>query len=260
MDTSKLAPKVAFLAAETTEAAQFALKQFKELYPHCEPEQASIIVAIGGDGFMLETLHKYLHSAQPIYGVNRGTVGFLMNHYAASGLLERVVAAQQVVLHPLRMIAQTRDGNQVEALAINEVSLLRETRQTAKIKISVDNRVRLNELASDGILIATPAGSTAYNLSAHGPILPLDSNVLALTPISAFRPRRWRGALIPHASVIRFDILEGAKRPVSAVADFTEVRDVVSVTVHEDRTVALTLLFDPEHSLHERIMAEQFGG
>lgn len=259
MDTSKFAPKIAFLAAETTEAAQNALHQFKSLYRASDPEQASIIVAIGGDGFMLEILHRYIKSGKAIYGINRGTVGFLMNHYGESGLMERISAAQPVTLHPLRMTAVQGDGSQVEALAINEVSLLRETRQTAKISITINDRVRLNELASDGVLVSTPAGSTAYNLSAHGPILPLDANVLALTPISAFRPRRWRGALVPHTSVIRFDVLESAKRPVSAVADFTEVRDVVSVTVQEDRTVTLTLLFDPEHSLHERIMTEQFG-
>ena len=252
--------KIAFLAAETTEAAQTALQLFTSLYPSCAPDQASIIVAIGGDGFMLEVLHRYIKSGKAVYGINRGTIGFLMNHYAEDDLLKRITLAQPVILHPLRMIAVQGDGTKVEALAINEVSLLRETRQTAKIRISINDRVRLDELASDGILVSTPAGSTAYNLSAHGPILPLDSNVLALTPISAFRPRRWRGALVPHTSVIRFDILQSAKRPVSAVADSTEVRDVVSVTVSEDRSVPLTLLFDPEHSLHERIMTEQFGG
>ena len=252
-------PKIAFLAAETTDSAQVALRHFKNLYPHCTPDEASVIVAIGGDGFMLEILHRYIASGKPIYGINRGTVGFLMNHYNEENLLDRISAAQPVILHPLRMIAVQGDGTKVQALAINEVSLLRETRQTAKICISINDRVRLDELASDGILVSTPAGSTAYNLSAHGPILPLDANVLAMTPISAFRPRRWRGALVPHTSVIRFDILQSAKRPVSAVADSTEVRDVVSVTVQEDRNVTLTLLFDPEHSLHERIMTEQFG-
>ena len=252
-------PKIAFLAAETTDSAQVALRHFKNLYPHCTPDEASVIVAIGGDGFMLEILHRYIASGKPIYGINRGTVGFLMNHYNEENLLDRISAAQPVILHPLRMIAVQGDGTKVQALAINEVSLLRETRQTAKICISINDRVRLDELASDGILVSTPAGSTAYNLSAHGPILPLDANVLAMTPISAFRSRRWRGALVPHTSVIRFDILQSAKRPVSAVADSTEVRDVVSVTVQEDRNVTLTLLFDPEHSLHERIMTEQFG-
>ena len=256
MDT----PKIAFLAAESTEAAQSALRHFKSMYPACSPEEAAVIVAIGGDGFMLEVLHRFINSGKAIYGINRGTVGFLMNHYADQNLIGRICAAQPVILHPLRMVATQGDGSKVEALAINEVSLLRETRQTAKICISINDRVRLSELASDGILVSTPAGSTAYNLSAHGPILPLDSNVLALTPISAFRPRRWRGALVPHTSVIQFDILDSAKRPVSAVADSTEVRDVVSVTVQEDRNVKLTLLFDPEHSLHERIMTEQFGG
>ena len=204
-------------------------------------KSSSIIVAIGGDGFMLETLHRFIKSGKAIYGINRGTVGFLMNHFSQSGLMERISAATRVTLYPLKMTAIQSDGTKVEALAINEVSLLRETRQTAKIRISINDRIRLNELASDGVLVSTPAGSTAYNLSAHGPILPLDSNVLALTPISAFRPRRWRGALIPHTSVIQFDILESPKRPVSAVADFTEVRDVVSVIVQEDRSVTLTL-------------------
>ena len=253
-------PKIAFLAAETTESAQAALRKFKDMYPSCPPAEADVIVAIGGDGFMLEVMHRHLKSAKPFYGINRGTVGFLMNHYNEISLMDRINAAQPVILHPLRMIAMQGDGSRVEALAINEVSLLRETRQTAKLCISINGRVRLSELASDGILVSTPAGSTAYNLSAHGPILPLDSNVLALTPISAFRPRRWRGALIPHGSTIEFEVLDSAKRPVSAVADSTEVRDVVSVTVQEDRNVNLTLLFDPELSLHERIMVEQFEG
>ncbi len=260
MEDSSTPPKIAIVASETSETAQVALHHFTAQYPTVSPEEADIIVAIGGDGFMLETLHRFIKSGKPIYGINRGTVGFLMNHYAESGLLERVTAAQPVTLYPLRMIAYQGDGTKNEALAINEVSLLRETRQSAKICITVNGRVRLNELASDGVLLSTPAGSTAYNLSAHGPILPLDSNVMALTPISAFRPRRWRGALVSHTSVIQFDMLESAKRPVSAVADFTEVRDVIRVTVQEDRSVTLTLLFDPEMSLNERIMAEQFGG
>jgi len=260
METSPSPVKIAILASETSDQAQYALHHFKDQCPTVEPDEASVIVAIGGDGFMLETLHRFIKCDKQIFGINRGTIGFLMNHYVETGLMERIAAAQPVTLYPLRMIAIQGDGSKVEALAINEVSLLRETRQSAKICISVNGRVRLNELASDGVLLSTPAGSTAYNLSAFGPILPLDSNVLALTPISAFRPRRWRGALVSHTSQIQFDMLESAKRPVSAVADFTEVRDVVRVTVQEDRSVSLTLLFDPEFSLHERIMTEQFGG
>ena len=253
-------PKLSFLASENSPAGQTALNHFRSQYPSCPPDQADVIVAIGGDGFMLEAMHRNMKRNKPFYGINRGTVGFLMNHYEETNLYERIAKAMPVVLHPLRMIAIQGDGSKVEALAINEVSLLRETRQSAKISISIDGRVRLAELASDGVMVATPAGSTAYNLSAHGPILPMDSNVLALTPISAFRPRRWRGALVGHTSTIEFEILDSTKRPVSAVADHTEVRDVINVRVQEDRSASLTLLFDPEHSLNERIMAEQFGG
>lgn len=252
--------RVTFVATQTSEAAQQALERLTALYPSVPPDQASVVVAVGGDGFMLETLHRFIKSGLPIYGVNRGTVGFLMNPYREDNLLERLKEAQTFVLHPLRMIAEQGDGSTIEALAINEVSLLRETRQSAHIKVSVNGKVRLDNLVSDGVLVATPAGSSAYNLSAHGPILPLDSNVLALTPISAFRPRRWRGALVPHLSSLEFEIQDSAKRPVSAVADYTEVRDVMKVTVREDRAISLRLLFDPEHNLDERIMAEQFGG
>jgi NAD+ kinase len=248
---------LAFVAADT-EVAQAALKRLHGRYPHVPPEEADLIVALGGDGFMLETLHRYLDRQVPIYGMNRGTVGFLMNAFREHGLMERVNKAQPVVLHPLRMIAKLSNGETCEALAINEVSLLRETRQAAKIRIRIDGKERLDEMICDGVLVSTPAGSTAYNLSAHGPIVPLGAGILALTPISAFRPRRWRGALLPHTATVTFEILEAGKRPVSAVADYTEARDVVEVDVREDRSLDLTLLFDPEHNLEERIITEQF--
>ncbi len=219
---------------------------------------ADLVVCLGGDGFMLETLHRTLLCDVPVYGMNCGSVGFLMNAFEEDGLEARLARSQEVVLHPLRMHAVTRSGVVEEALALNEVSLLRQLRQTAKIRITIDGRVRLAELVCDGVLVATPAGSTAYNLSAHGPIVPLSANLLPLTPISAFRPRRWRGALLPSTAEIVFEILEGDKRPVSAVADFTEVRDVASVAVSEDRSVRTTMLFDPEQGLSERIVAEQF--
>jgi len=249
--------KIAFVAAESDIAEQ-ARMQLCDRYGGVAPEEADVIVALGGDGFMLETLHRYLDRHVPIYGMNRGTVGFLLNTYAAPDLLERLNRAQHVKLHPLVMKTVTSSGATAEALAINEVSLLRQTRQAAKILIRVDDRVRLEELICDGVLVATPAGSTAYNLSAHGPIIPLAAGVLALTPISAFRPRRWRGALLSHKALVSLEILESDKRPVSAVADYTEVRDVIRVDVYEDRAISLDLLFDPEHSLEERSLAEQF--
>lgn len=245
-------------AAANTPAARQALDLLTSRYGQHPPDNADVVVTLGGDGQMLETLHAHLDSGRPIYGMNRGSVGFLLNTYREDDLPGRLAAAEQVILHPLRMRATCRDGSVTEALSINEVSLLRETRQIAKIRITVDTTVRMAELACDGVLVATPAGSTAYNLSAHGPIIPLGSDVLALTPISAFRPRRWRGALLPHACRIQFDVLEPEKRPVAAVADSTEIRDVRSVAVHEDRTVALPLLFDPELNLRERILKEQF--
>jgi NAD+ kinase len=221
-------------------------------------DEADVVVCLGGDGFMLETLHRTLSCDVPVYGMNCGSVGFLMNAFHEDDLPARLARAQDVVLHPLRMHAITRLGVVEEALALNEVSLLRQLRQTAKIRITIDGRVRLQELVCDGVLVATPAGSTAYNLSAHGPIVPLSANLLPLTPISAFRPRRWRGALLPSTADVVFEILESDKRPVSAVADFTEVRDVASVAVSEDRSVKTTILFDPDQGLSERIVAEQF--
>jgi NAD+ kinase len=248
---------IAFAAADTREA-QEALGRLMARYEHVPPERADVIVALGGDGFMLETLHRYLHRGVPIYGMNCGTVGFLMNEYREDDLPQRLSQASAVSLHPLHMTAHTVKGETVEALAINEVSLLRESRQAAKIGISIDGVVRLKELICDGVLLATPAGSTAYNLSAHGPIIPIGAPLLALTPISAFRPRRWRGALLPQKASVGFDVQEADKRPVSATADYTEVRDVARVDIYEDRKVALQLLFDPEHNLEERILREQF--
>ncbi len=251
------APRVAFLAAQT-EAAQAGRAELVARYGDVAPEQATAIVALGGDGFMLETLHRFLGQGVAVYGMNRGSVGFLMNDYVPDDLPDRIVQAQAATLHPLRMLAEVAEGPPIDALAINEVSLLRETRQAAKIRITVDGKVRITELICDGILLSTPAGSTAYNLSAHGPIVPLGANLLPLTPISAFRPRRWRGALLPTDARVVFEVLEPAKRPTAAVADYTEVRDVRRVTVWEDRSVMLTLLFDPDHNLSERIIAEQF--
>jgi NAD+ kinase len=221
-------------------------------------DEADLVVCLGGDGFMLETLHRTLTHNVPVYGMNCGSVGFLMNPFMEDDLPERLSRAQDVVLNPLRMHAVTRTGAVEEGLALNEVSLLRQLRQTAKIRITIDGRVRLPELVCDGVLLSTPAGSTAYNLSAHGPIVPLSANLLPLTPISAFRPRRWRGALLPSSADVIFEVLEGDKRPVSAVADFTEVRDVATVAVSEDRSVKTTILFDPDQGLSERIIAEQF--
>ena len=249
--------RIAVVAAET-EAAQAALGELCRLYPCVEPERAEVIVPLGGDGFMLETLHRFLSRGVPIYGMHRGSVGFLMNAYRPEGLYERLAAAQPVVLHPLEMTARDEHGGHHLALAFNEVSLLRESRQAAKLRVSVDGVVRIEELMADGILVATPVGSTAYNLSAHGPIIPLGAAVLALTPISAFRPRRWRGALLPHEARVEIQALETDKRPVSAVADFSEARDVETVEIHENRDISMTLLFDRESNLEERVLKEQF--
>ena len=249
-------PTVSFVASRAKEA-QEGLALLKKRYKNVPPNKGDVIVALGGDGFVLETLQKYMNRDVPIFGMNRGTIGFLMNEFREEKLLERISAAQEVTLRPLEMIAM-RKGRRKIALAINEVSLLRETRQAAKIRISVDGVVRIPELICDGILLSTPAGSTAYNLSAHGPIIPIGADILALTPISAFRPRRWRGALLPRHALVRFEILEAEKRPVSAVADHTEVRDVTWVEVREDRKHRMRMLFDPEHNLEERILSEQF--
>lgn len=249
--------KVAFLA-DRNENAQAALKLLEERYRNAPIDEADVIVALGGDGFMLRALHRHMSRKVPIYGMNKGTVGFLLNTFAAEDLPARLARAETATLHPLRMKALREAGTEQEAIAINEVSLLRQTRQAAKIRISIDGRVRIEELICDGVMVATPAGSTAYNLSAHGPILPLSAGVLALTPISAFRPRRWRGALLPRNVHVKFEILDNYKRPVSAVADLTEVREVVEVEIHEARDISLKVLFDPEHNLEERILNEQF--
>jgi NAD+ kinase len=257
LNTPPQVTRLAFAASDRPEATE-ALERLAALYGDAPENEAQVVVALGGDGFMLETLHRHMESGKPIYGMNRGSVGFLMNDYAEEDLLERINAAERALIHPLRMTAECEDGVIHRALAINEVSLLRQTRQTAKLRISIDAKVRMEELSCDGALVATPAGSTAYNLSAHGPIIPLAARVLALTPISAFRPRRWRGALLPHTARVTFEILESDKRPVSAVADNFEVRNVMKVEVAEDRELAMTMLFDAGHSLEERVLAEQF--
>lgn len=248
---------IGFVAARSAEA-QAALKTLKARYKHVPPRQADLVVALGGDGFMLRALHRFMERPTPIFGMNRGSIGFLMNRYAEGGLTERLRRAQPIVLHPLRMVVQDTGGKKHQALAINEVSLLRQTRLAAKLRILVDGVVQIEEMICDGILLSTPAGSTAYNVSVHGPIIPLGAGVLALTPISAFRPRRWHGALLPQEAVVTFDVLDPGERRVSACADYTEVRRVRHVTVNQDRSIAPTLLFDPEHNLEERILKEQF--
>ena len=248
------------LVASAAESAQAAEAMLRELYEFVPPSEADMIVALGGDGFLLQTLHEMLSRGRvcPVFGMNRGTVGFLMNEWRLDRLVERVAEAKAFSVAPLLMDARTVGGGAVVNHAINEVSLLRETRQTAWIEVSMNGRVVLPQLICDGVLVATPAGSTAYNLSANGPILPLGSGLTALTPISPFRPRRWRGALVPDELSVGFRVLDPVKRPVSAVADQVEVRDVATVEVRVDRSQALTLLFDPEHALDERIAMEQF--
>lgn len=249
--------RIAFVAANF-DAAQDALRDLEARYASVAPEDADVIVALGGDGFALQTLRRFIDSDTPVFGLNRGSVGFLMNDFRLDDLPARLRNSQAVTLYPLHMVARTTDGQTEESVAINEVSLLRETYQAAKLEILVDGVVRMPELICDGALVATPAGSTAYNLSAHGPIIPLSAEILALTPISAFRPRRWRGALLPHDSEVVFRILEAEKRPVSATADDFEVRNVAEVTIREDRARSFELLFDPETNLEERIVKEQF--
>ena len=248
--------KIAFVASETNEA-QEALHKLAKRYGNAAAE-VDAIVALGGDGLMLQTMHRHLNSRVPIYGMNRGSVGFLLNGYRETGLKERLARAEVTVIHPLRMTAHDKDGATHEALAINEASLFRQIYQAAKLKISIDGRVRLEELICDGVLVATPAGSTAYNLSAYGPILPINAPLLTLTPISPFRPRRWRGALLPNEAKIAFDVLEPDKRPVSAVADHAETRSVTRVEVEQASGIDLLMMFDPGHSLDERILSEQF--
>ncbi len=248
--------RIAFTAADTPEA-QAALHDLESMYGHTAVDEADIVVALGGDGLLLRAL-RHSPNQVPVFGMNRGSVGFLMNSFRSDDLPARLAAAESVHIHPLRMRATTSTGHTHEALAINEVSLLRETYQAAKLEIWIDGVLRMKELICDGALVATPAGSTAYNLSAHGPIIPLGAGVLALTPISAFRPRRWRGALLPLSAHVMFRVLETPKRPVSAVADDTEIRDVAEVSINEDQETTFTVLFDPEDSLRERILKEQF--
>jgi NAD+ kinase len=248
------------LLVSPTEQAQEAAERLRSRYDWVDLRDADMVVALGGDGFMLQTLHGMLGRRRivPVFGMNLGTVGFLMNDWREDDLNARIAKARSFGVSPLRMEAETIDGELVASPAINEVSLLRETRQTAKLEVDVDGRTVIDELVCDGVLVATAAGSTAYNFSAQGPILPLDSPLLALTPISPFRPRRWRGAILPDSATIEFRVLDAVKRPVSAVADQQEVRDVARVRVMSDRQTRLTLMFDPEHALDDRIAMEQF--
>lgn len=250
--------RIAFLSSGTPEADE-ALADLVARYGNQDPAAADVIVALGGDGLMLQSLHRFMGSKKPIYGMNRGSVGFLMNEFQEDGLKERLAAAEASMVHPLLMIATDMQGNVQNARAINEVSLLRQTYQAAKLRISINGQERLGELVADGVLVATPAGSTAYNLSANGPILPLDAPLMALTPISAFRPRRWRGALLSDKAKVTIDILEADKRPVAAVADHFEFRNVKRVDIAMDHATGIVLLHDPGHSLDERILREQFG-
>jgi len=249
--------KITFLASET-EVAQEALAKMTAAYGNVPLAKAEVIVALGGDGFMLQTLHGTQATELPVYGMNCGTIGFLMNEYGEEALPERLAEAEEEVINPLAMRAETAGGHRREALAINEVSLLRAGPQAAKLRITVDGKVRMEELVCDGALLSTPAGSTAYNYSAHGPILPIGAEVLALTPMAAFRPRRWRGALLPKTAVVRFDVLDPAKRPVMADADGQSVRDVVAVEIRSEDAIRHRILFDPGHGLEERLTREQF--
>ena len=250
--------RIAFLSSGTPEAEAARLR-LAARYGSAEPDEADVVVALGGDGLMLQTLHRFMKKPKPIYGMNRGSVGFLMNEFREAGLLARLAAAEASTIHPLLMRAVDVKGRERVSRAINEVSMLRQSYQAAKLRISVDGKVRLETLTADGILLATPAGSTAYNLSANGPILPLNAPLMALTPMAAFRPRRWRGALLPDRAKVTIEVLEHDKRPVSAVADHAELRHVTRVDISMDHATGLVLLHDPGHSLDERILAEQFG-
>lgn len=249
--------KFAFEASEA-EDAQEALSMLHKKYETVPSDQADVIVVLGGDGRMLQALHDFMNSGKLLYGLNRGTIGFLMNEFSADGLQQRIERAVSTTVHPLLMEVTQTDGRSERAFALNEVSLLRQSYQAAKLKITIDDRVRLEELICDGILLATPQGSTAYNLSAHGPILPINAPLLALTPISPFRPRRWRGALLPNRARLTIDVLEAEKRPVNAVADHTEFKSVKQVVAWEDPESSCAILFDPDHSWDERILTEQF--
>jgi NAD+ kinase len=250
--------RIAFVASSSPEAVA-ARDALMRQYGNVDAEAADIIVALGGDGLMLQTLHRFMNSGKPIYGMHRGTVGFLMNEFAAESLKERLAAAQTAVIHPLLMCARDAKGKVREFHAINEVSLFRQSYQAARLRILIDGQERLKELVADGVLVSTPAGSTAYNLSAQGPIIPINAPLLALTPISPFRPRRWRGALLPDTARVTIEVLEADKRPVAAVADHDEVRSVHQVDIRMDHSISMHMLFDPGHSLDERILREQFG-
>ncbi|HET7850960.1 MAG TPA: NAD kinase, partial [Pseudolabrys sp.] len=249
---------IAFVAGGTAEARD-ACERLARRYGNADPKSADVIVALGGDGLMLQTLHKFMKSGKPIYGMHRGTVGFLMNDFAENGLVERLTAAHITVIHPLLMCARDAHGRTQEHHAINEVSLFRQSAQAAHLRILIDGKERLAELIADGVLVSSPAGSTAYNLSVQGPIIPINAPLMALTPISPFRPRRWRGALLPDKARVTIEILDSGKRPVAAVADHDEVRSVQSVEVSMDHGIAINMLFDPGHNLDERILREQFG-
>lgn len=255
---SNATPRLAFVSSDTDDA-RMATAELSRRYGQNAVADADVVVALGGDGFLLQTLRENMGTARKVFGMNRGTVGFLMNEYHADGLVERIAAAEPDTIRPLEMLATGLDGSTALALAINEVSLFRQTYQAAKVRISVDDKVRLDELICDGVMVATPAGSTAYNLSVAGPILPLDAPLLALTPVSPFRPRRWRGALVPDRARIEIEILEKDKRPVNAVADHFEVRSVVRVKAWMETASSAVMMFDPGHSLDERILNEQFG-
>ena len=255
---SKRFQHIAFVASHTPEARE-AYGRLQKRYGNADPEKADVIVALGGDGLMLQTLHKFMNSGKPIYGMHRGTVGFLMNDFVEESLTERLSNAHITVIHPLVMQARDAQSRTHEHRAINEVSLFRQSAQAAHLRIMIDGQERLAELISDGVLVATPAGSTAYNLSAQGPIIPINAPLLALTPISPFRPRRWRGALLPNKAKVTIEVMDAPKRPVAAVADHDEVRSVRRVDIAMDHTISINMLFDPGHNLDERILREQFG-
>ncbi len=248
---------LSFIASNSDEA-QASREELAARYGSVEPAQADVIVALGGDGFMLQTLHDTMNSGKLVYGMNRGSVGFLMNDYSVENLRERIAAAVENDFHPLKMTTTNADGSSSIALAINEVSLLRQSYQAAKLRVLIDGKVRLDELICDGLMVATPVGSTAYNLSAHGPILPLEAPLLALTPVSPFRPRRWRGALLPNRVTVEMIVLEPEKRPVNAVADHTEVKSVLRVHIAQSEDTTARILSDPDRSWSDRILAEQF--
>jgi len=255
--SQKIIENIAFVASDHRDASE-AAKRLISRYGNTPPETADAIVALGGDGLMLQTLHAHMGSRIPIYGMHRGSVGFLMNDYSEDNLPERLAAAKTSVIHPLRMKARMQDGKIENALAINEIALFRASYQAAKLRILVDGKLRMEEMICDGVLVATPAGSTAYNHSAYGPIIPINGQLLALTPISPFRPRRWRGALLPNEAKVRIEVIEPDKRPVNAVADHTEFQSVLDVEVEEDGSIELYMMFDSDHALEERILAEQF--